>query len=206
MTFKLYVEGGGDASLDAECREGFRKLLERAGFAGRMPRLVACGDRGRAFDRFRTACECGETCYLLVDSEDLIAHGNQGSPWKHLKNLKGDGWEKPPNASDDQCHLMVVCMESWFLADKSALSSFFDAGFAESRLPKRAKIEEIPKNEVYDALGKATAACKRKGTYAKGAHSFKILAMLDPDKVRKASPWAERFFTKLDEVMIASGR
>lgn len=33
---KLFVEGGGDSKeLQARCREGFKKLLENSGFAGR---------------------------------------------------------------------------------------------------------------------------------------------------------------------------
>ena len=68
----IYLEGGGDDSLvRIRCREGFRKLLAKCGFAGRMPRLVACGGRGAAFDRFKTAHEtAGEYVALLIDSED----------------------------------------------------------------------------------------------------------------------------------------
>lgn len=58
---KLYVEGGGNAaSLKTACREGFSKLLEKAGFKGRMPRIVACGSRNDAFDSFCTAIRIGE--------------------------------------------------------------------------------------------------------------------------------------------------
>jgi hypothetical protein len=37
---KLFVEGGGyhNQALEAECRQAFSKLLEKAGFCGRMPR------------------------------------------------------------------------------------------------------------------------------------------------------------------------
>ena len=47
----IYLEGGGDSrDLLIRCQKGFRKLLERCGYAGRMPKLVACGGRGAAFD------------------------------------------------------------------------------------------------------------------------------------------------------------
>ncbi len=36
--------------------------------------------------------------------------------------------------------------------------------------------------------------------YGKGAHSFKLLATLDPAKLRAASPWAERFFATVDRL------
>src|SRR3989442_13968594 len=52
----LYVEGGGTGADSKysriRCQEGFHKVLERMGFARRKPRLVACGGRGGAYDRF----------------------------------------------------------------------------------------------------------------------------------------------------------
>ena len=70
----IYLEGGGDsAQLKIRCREGFRKLLAKCGFDGRMPKLVACGGRGAAFDHFLTAHGAriaGEYIALLIDSED----------------------------------------------------------------------------------------------------------------------------------------
>lgn len=73
MKVKVYVEGGGDGkSLHIKCREGFRKLFEKAGFKGRMPATRACGGREAAYDDFKTAVEhAGDDEYpmLLVDSE-----------------------------------------------------------------------------------------------------------------------------------------
>jgi NADPH-dependent glutamate synthase beta subunit-like oxidoreductase len=81
---KLYVEGGGDsAQLHSRCREGFCKFLERAGFKGHMPRIVACGGRQTAYDCFKTACENNVTALLLIDSEDFVT---TSSPWEHLAN------------------------------------------------------------------------------------------------------------------------
>ena len=46
---KIYVEGGGDqAKLKRECRRAFSKFFEKAGFKGKMPRVVASGSRGSA--------------------------------------------------------------------------------------------------------------------------------------------------------------
>jgi len=56
----------------------------------------------------------------------------------------------------------------------------------------------VPKQQVYDALAKATRDCKSKSQYGKGEHSFKLLGLINPGKVREASPWAKRFFEALE--------
>jgi hypothetical protein len=199
VSVKRYVEGGGDSeALRSRCREGFRGFLEKAGFMGRMPRIVACGGRQAAYDRFKIACESDETGLLLLDSEDSVS---VTSPWTHLTNRRGDGFTKPQNAMDDHCHLMVVCMESWFLADKEALSRFFGQGFTVNTLPQNTNIESVSKNDIYAGMQRATSTCKTKAPYGKGEHSFRILLLIAPDKVRNASPWAKRFLEKLDTFM-----
>ena len=59
MNGRIYIEGGGDDSkeLKIRCREGFRRLLEKCGFKGRMPKLIACGGRDATFSDFSTAHE-----------------------------------------------------------------------------------------------------------------------------------------------------
>lgn len=201
VSAKLYVEGGGDSqSLRTQCREGFRGFLEKAGFAGCMPRIVACGGRQQAFDKFKTACKANEeTAILLVDSEDLVPVNT--SPWTFLENRPGDNMTKPDNTTDDHCHLMVVCMETWFLADPEALSRFFGQGFNSNALPKNKDVEAIPKSDVFTGLKNATRRCDKKGTYGKGDHSFKILLKIDPNKVFAVSTWAKRFKDKLDAIL-----
>jgi len=199
VTVKVYVEGGGDTdSLRSKCREGFRGFLEKAGFEGRMPRIVACGGRISAYEHFKTACEAEQPALLLVDSEEIVTIA---SPWMHLKQRKGDEFVKPANATDDHCHLMVVCMESWFLADKEKLTAFFNPDFSAKALPQNQNIESISKKDVFDGLKKATAHCKTKKPYDKGDHSFDILAIISPEKVANASPWAKRFLEKLNEIL-----
>jgi hypothetical protein len=197
----LYVEGGGDSkALRSACREGFRKLLERAGLQGRMPRIVACGGRSEAFADFCTAVRQGESlCVLLVDAEAPIT---VNSAWDHVKTRPGDGWDKPDGVDDDQLHLMVQCMEAWFLADRPAINTFFGQGFQESALPAVTAVSEnVAKTDLYARLTQATRNTKTKGTYGKGEHSFKLLATLDPALVRSASPWAERFFSALERLL-----
>nr|WP_269216530.1 MULTISPECIES: DUF4276 family protein [Pseudomonas] len=209
---KLYVEGGGDAaSLKTACREGFSKFLEKAGFKGRMPRIVACGSRNDAFDSFCTAMRNGELAMLLVDSEAPLSEFTQPGdaqqsidrarwlPWQHLQQRQDDGWQKPVGSADWQCHLMAQCMESWLLADRRALRDFFGQGFQEGQLPAIGNsVERVPKAQVYDALAKATRDCKSKSQYGKGDHSFKLLGLIDPGKVSDASPWAKRFIEILE--------
>ena len=138
---------------------------------------------------------------LLVDSEDPVL---VSSPWAHLLQRQGDAWPTPPHATDDDCHLMVQCMESWFLADRDTLKNFFGQGYDANALPAAENpIETIPKIAVYQALAKATKDCKTKAPYGKGEHSFLLLASIDPAKIAAASPWANRFITDLNQTMIA---
>lgn len=79
---KLFVEGGGASreSLIA-CRESFRRFIKKAGFEGKMPRVVACGSRNIAFDRYRKAVSTGKEAFLLVDGgEPVHVDCQQGEP------------------------------------------------------------------------------------------------------------------------------
>jgi len=199
----LYVEGGGDAKvLRTACRRGFSEFLARAGLKGHLPRIVACGGRRQAYDDFCTALRQNRhTAMLLVDSEDPVT---VSSPWIHLLQRPGDAWPTPLGATDDGCHLMVQCMESWLLADRDTLRRFFGQGFNPSALPPASNpIETIPKGSLYPALARATRDCKTKSSYAKGEHSFRLLALVDPAKVTGASPWADRFVATLKRILAA---
>ncbi len=210
VTLKLFVEGGGDATLlRNECRQGFSKFLSRAGLAGRMPRIVSSGSRMSAYKDFCTAIANGERALLLVDSEGPVekqhASGDDRSnwrPWLHLAQRVGDGWAQPQTADDPLCHLMVQCMETWFLADPETLKSFYSQGFKSNALPPNGNpIEGVAKSEVFKALEKATKDCNTKGPYGKAAHSFKLLGLIDPAKVVAASPWAKRFVDEIKRQM-----
>jgi hypothetical protein len=201
VAVKLYVEGGGDTNdLRTECRHSFSAFLEKAGLKGKMPRIIACGTRADAYDSFKTAMKKKEAALLLVDSEAVVANEYQQGdsttwrPWEHLKIRPGDNWQKPENAADIDCHFMVQCMESWFIADRGTLKTFFGKGFNEKALGSAQNpVELIDKAQVYKSLADATKNCEIKGQYGKGKHSFKILMQIDPMKVTTASPWAERF-------------
>lgn len=60
---KLYVEGGGDSkNLKIQCQEGFRTFLKNIGLK-ENPRIVACGGRNNAYERFRTAIKMGNLLF-----------------------------------------------------------------------------------------------------------------------------------------------
>ena len=193
MRTSVYVEGGGDAkALRTECRRAFSEFFRKAGLTDRLPKVVACGGRERAFENFRYACDGkrGSVPVLLVDSEGPVVDAD---PWSHLK--RNDGWDRPRSAPDGTAHLMVQCMESWFYADKELLTGFFGAGFNRNAM-SRAKTEDIPKADVENDLRSATRQ-SRKGAYRKGRDSFDILRRLDADKVCAASPHAKRLIETL---------
>ena len=126
---------------------------------------------------------------LLVDSEGPVAAGT--GPWQHLKDR--DGWDRPEGATDAHVHLMVQCMEAWFLADRAALAEYFGNGFSENSLPGRLDVEEVSKQDLERGLNTATRNSRPKGAYHKGRDSFALLAKQDPDRVADASPHARRF-------------
>ena len=198
---RLYVEGGGDSStLKTACRAGFSEFLRKAGLRGYLPRIVACGSRTNAFDSFCTAVAAGEEALLLVDSESAVGADCQRGgaeewrPWRHLRDRQGDQWERPPRAREQDCHLMVQCMEAWFLADRETLRAFFGPGLNLKALPvAQNPLETMAKERIYEALADATRNCTTKAQYGKGEHSFKLLRLIAPDKVMAASPWARRF-------------
>ena len=192
MSVSLYAEGGGDSkALKSACRQGFAKFISKAGPVETMPKIIACGSRGDAYRSFTRAQASGQPAMLLVDAEDPV---KSVGPWEHLKD--SDNWDRPLGATDDQCHLMVQVMESWFLADVDALDSFYGQGFRSGSLPANQNIEQISKQDVLGGLVQATAR-SRKGAYRKASHSYDILGRLDPGKVRAASPYAARFIEAL---------
>lgn len=197
MEVTVFIEGGGDSpAQQANFRENFQALLTKAGLSGKKPKVAVCGGRSLAYNSFKNYSK--GYGLLLVDSESPVV---DTSPWDHLKNREEDKWDKPAGATDEQCHLMVQCMEAWFIADKETLKIYYGSAFKENKLPQHTKIADAPKTSILDGLKKATKDCKSKGSYSKGAHSFKILGLIDPSKARSKCAWAERFFSTLTDVM-----
>ena len=179
MNAKIYLEGGGESKdLGIRCREGFRKLLEKCGFGGRMPRLVRSGSREKVFEDFKTALRsagAGDYVAMLIDSEDRMTDIEQ--PWPHLKTR--DDWEQPADTVDEQVLLMVTCMETWIATDRAALQSYYGSDFQEPALPPLTDMESRNRHAIQDAIKHATRKCGN--AYRKDKRSFKILGKLDPD-------------------------
>ena len=199
VSARIYWEGGGNTKEGrARCREGFRKLIENSGFAGRMPRLVACGSRISAFDDFKTAhAQRTPEAYvgLLVDSEDPVVDIDRS--WHHVQQRIGDQWVKPNGAVDEQLLFMITSMETWIVTDRDALSKHFGPRFNAATLPPLQGIEQRERQAMLNALQQATADCP--GPYAKGAKSFGLLAKLDPDVLEQHLPSFTRARLILDQ-------
>lgn len=189
MTARIYVEGGGDRrQQQAQLREAFAKLFDKAGFKRpRAPTVVCAGSRNNAYRDFCNALrQHGDAAMLLVDSEGAA----RGEPWAHVSAR--DQWPRPAGAADDQLHLMVEMMENWFLADRDALARYFGKGFAAQHLPGTADaVEAIAKAAVESGLKRATSP-SHKGDYTKGRHSADLLQAVDPATLRHCAPHFEK--------------
>ena len=186
MSARIYIEGGGDSKeLHTRCREGFRKLLERWGFSGRMPRLVACGGRGATFDDFTIAHDNaadGDYIAMWIDSEEPMVDIEKA--WQHLEGR--EDWRAPGGADDEQVLLMVTCMETWIISDRDTLRKHYHSSLQASALPPTANMELRSRDAVQDALVRATRNCKN--GYAKGKRSFEVLGKLNPDTLSQHLP------------------
>jgi hypothetical protein len=186
---RIYVEGGGDNKDTLKrCTEGFTIYCQKLVPEFHRPRVVACGARDHAFERFCTAVrnsQAGETSVLLVDAEERVV-ANSCVQHLHLR----DRWNFP-KLDHHQVFLIVQAMEAWFLADRDALRAFYGDGFLSNSLPGNPRIEEIPKGDLEPALKSASKSTKTKGEYHKVRHGFELLARIDPLKVEKSSPHAK---------------
>lgn len=200
MRVVLYVEGGGHrAVLKAQLRKGFRDLLVKAGFAGRLPKVVACGPRGRTYQNFKAELRRGNSYpILLVDSESVVQSQHQppnsSGAWQHLDS--SDHWTQPIQASNDQAQLMAACMETWLMADHKVWLSY-SPGLNPGRLLPVKGLEERQKEDVIQALKSATASSRR-GRYDKGRDSFAVLGLVDPTRLERWLPHFRRFVETLD--------
>ena len=200
MSATIYLEGGASGpdskELQIRCREGFRKLLEKCDYKGRMPSLVACGSRGAAFDDFKIALGAkGASDYVAmwIDSEDPLTDLN--ATWVHL--ARRDNWVQPVEATDDQVLFMTTCMETLFAADHGALADHYKSELQVSALPPLFELEKRGRHDVQAMLVHATRNCTN--AYAKGKRSFEVLAKLTPSTLNKYLPSFVRTRRILDQ-------
>ena len=178
MKPKVYVEGGGNSSLDRECRQGFSEFFKKMGL---QVQFIACGPRDKAFKRFKNAVEKSDGTWpiLLVDSEEVVT-----TPTKREHLINRDmTWQFLDSVEERQVQLMTTCMESWLVCDKQTLREYFGQCFTETSLPVISNIEDKDHHEVIKALEAATRDCGKDKGYSKGQHSFKILAKLNPQNL-----------------------
>jgi hypothetical protein len=161
-------------------------------------RVVACGGRQQAYDKFVDALENEPEVFnvLLVDSEDPVGDGV--APWTHLHGRQGDQWKQPMGTDESQCQLMVCCMEAWFLADPANLKAHFGGHFDSAKLPAAHLAETRTKDVIEKALAQATKDTPA-GEYQKIRDGAKLLAKVKPAEVRKHCKWCERLFVSLGQ-------
>lgn len=195
MNAHLYIEGADSKEDQIRCRQGFRKLLEKAGFTGRMPRLTASGSRNSAFGDFKTALANAEGRFvaMLIDSEDPVAEIEK--TWAHLKSR--DNWDKPSDAADDQVLFMSTCMESWIVADRETLRQHYGHKLKENSLPRTSNLESQSRTDVHDKLVLATRECSN--AYKKGRRSFVVVGGLNPAALLPLLPSFARVNRILDQ-------
>jgi hypothetical protein len=193
VTATIYVEGGGHSdNIRSRCREGFRSYCQKLVSPRARLKIVACGGREEAFERFIIQIQSGADsglCALLVDSEVDVEPGTTiaGHLYQH------DKWTFP-DLGKNELFLMVQAMEAWFLADRAALIRFYGSDFRLSALRgDDRQVESIRKDDLVACLVSATRATKGKGSYHKTKHGFPLLAEIDPLKVEDASPHAAEF-------------
>ena len=193
---RLYVEGGGDgAETKATLRIAFSDFLApiRDHFRARAHwNVIVCGGRSQTYEKF---CD-GLRHYpealnlLLVDSENRLATGMR---WNHVAQRTGDAWAKPPEATEESLHFMVVVMETWFLADVETMQMFYGKGFKAASLPKHNDLEQIAKRNIEVGLRAATRRTAA-GEYKKIKHGAAILKKLNSAKVRAKATHCEKLF------------
>ena len=186
VSAQIFVEGGGDGQLqERSFRKAWSEFFRSAGLSGRMPAIVRGGGRKQTYDKFAHAVrkpKASKLPILLVDSEERVTDGE--TVWQHLQNR--DCWSCPEDARDDQAFLMVVTMETWFLADRELLRKQFGRALVESHFKKWPTLENVSKETVLNALRAATAGCS--SPYEKGrCHSISW-----PSSTPVASRWHAR--------------
>ena len=200
----IFMEGGGSALGSAAIRQGMGEFLTSARTAARTKgitwNLVPCGSREGAFARFRDAVvqARGSMAHIiLVDAEAAVT---EADPRIHLRNQ--DRWDLT-GVPLEAIQLMAQIMETWIVADPKALARYYGQGFAEAKLPKRANLEEEPKNRILNALREATKRTTKRD-YHKTKHAGTLLGQIDPERVQARCRHCKRLFDELDRIIAAA--
>ena len=90
---------------------------------------------------------------------------------------------------------MVQVTETWFLADRKLLRSYFGHRLREHHFKTWPSLEDVPKSTVFDVLDQATKGCPK--PYSKGKVCFDILGKINPALVEESCPNAKRLLDRL---------
>ena len=188
---RIYFEG------DPQLRPGFQQFLTKLVATGNRPKLIGCG--ANVVKSYMDGVKRNPTSIniMLRDSE---GPGDRSALL--LETRQHDHWDSEigRNVGDYQLHFMVEIMESWFLADREALNSYYGRGFSENQLPANPNIEQIPKNDVLNRLSAATTNTT-KGKYHKTKHAPALLENVDPNKVQAAAPNCAKLFSYIQSLV-----
>jgi len=191
----IYIEGDTKQKGKGNAitlRQGFREFFKNLAENIKIPiDLKLVGSRELTIRIFLSEHEYNKDAFsvLLVDAEIEIDEKDTSKNFLQKISDKFDF----KTVEDDQCHLMVQLMESWFLADKEKLAEFYGKDFKPKALAQNKKVEQIPKKDVISGLENATRNTK-KGKYGKGAHSGEILQRIESGKVCEAAPHCQKLF------------
>ena len=187
---RIYFEG------DPSLRRGFSEFFGNVARLARRPRMIA--GRGTPVRDFMAGIHRNPSSVnvLLVDSEGP----NDGNLATCIKSRKDWNRDIGSAVGDDQLHFMIQVMETWFLADRDAVRTYYGRQLREGRLPSNPAVEQIGKQDVIQGLEAATRATQKR-TYHKTRHAPQLLAKLDAAKVRRAAPACDRLLRFLEQVL-----
>ncbi len=200
---RIYIEGDTKQkgkNTDITLRQGFnyffRALIDEANHKNITLRPITYGSKYETFKKFLDGAEEYPDSFVLflLDSDAPIAEDDTPKSFLQKQNPL---WHLQ-SAAENQCHLMVQMMESWFFADKDKLAEFYGQNFNRNALSKNTNVEKIAKADVESGLANATKNTQ-KGEYHKTRHGAKILEIIDPQKVREVAPHCDRFFETIKE-------
>lgn len=181
---RVYFEGS--PKLRAGFHAFFSELRATANAIPCSISFIAGGGRNDAIHDFRLAAQSHRDAWniLLIDSEEPFREG-MATDLCHANRIG------PAHAGS--VFWMVQVMETWFLADPSALSAYYGDGFKVKHLGAHQNVERIPKADVIAKL-KQAAKDTAKGEYHKTAHAPDLLSRIDSSRVRSASINCARLF------------
>ena len=196
----IYMEGGGPSVAGRSAlRQGMDAFLGELKNSARKKswnwKLVCCGSRNDAFNKYRKAEPSKDfsIVVLLVDSEGPV-----------LKNVHEHLQERDPwdviEKEEDCIHLMVQSMETWIISDTSALAQYYQNNFRSNVLPRTADLETVPKANIASSFNRATERTK-KGKYHKINHASDLLKIIDSNIVQSRCSYCKRMFDFLGKAI-----